>query len=168
MVQRKPTRMRCRRTRILRSFVPTWELLYCSWRNLASMTLCTLISWTLQVVTMVILSLACAWFSVWYMYIYSQERMSHRRWQRSVQLRKTCVVEFLSAKTIFGLAARLTEATHVHRPGLRYQIRYSASVHVASRTSKYGLLRNSTTDVSRMQRKLDAPSPPSAAHALLT
>ncbi len=29
------------------------------------------------------------------------------------------------------------------------------------------LLRNSTTDVSRMQWKLDVPSPPSAAHALL-
>ncbi len=27
-----------------------------------------------------------------------------------------------------------------HRPGLRYHLRYSASVRVASRTSKYGLL----------------------------
>ncbi len=74
-----------------------------------------------------------------YIYVHTQERMSRRRRRRSVQLRKTCVVEFLSAKTIFGRAAPLTEATLVRRPGLRYQIRYSASVHVASHTSKYGL-----------------------------
>ncbi len=73
----------------------------------------------------------------YYVHAYYQERMSRRRRQRSVQLRKTCVVEFLSTKTIFERAARLTEATRVRRPGLRYQIRYSASVHVALGTSKY-------------------------------
>ncbi len=38
---------------------------------------------------------------------------------------------------MFGQAARFTEATLVHRLGQRYRIRYSASVRVALRISKY-------------------------------
>ena len=48
-LQRRPTRMRCRRTPTRRSCVPTWALWCCSSRSWVSTTWCTLTSWIHQV-----------------------------------------------------------------------------------------------------------------------
>ncbi len=49
------------------------------------------------------------------MLVPDQECMNCRRRQRSVQLRKASVVEYLIAMTIFGRVAHLTVATHACR-----------------------------------------------------
>ncbi len=92
-------------------------------------------------------------------YTQPQEHMSRRRRQRRIQPRKTSVVEFRFAKTIFGRAAHLTEATLVHRPA--YIISYTIVLmyewlRVHPNMIYDHLLRNSTTDVSRMQLEVDA------------